>query len=74
MGKFSDDTAVDEAVVSLEQEHLDALQAFRENRDDPDAKAAHDEAKAAFANARQATREGRVGHGVTTTSDDDNNE
>lgn len=61
MGKYSDDPAIEEAVLAAEADYVAAQDAVRAAPDDPEVKAAYDAAGVALANARQATREGRTG-------------
>jgi cytochrome c5 len=64
MGKYSDDEAVEGAVLAAEADYVAAQDAVRAAPDDPDVKAAYEAAKTAFHNARVASREGRTGMGI----------
>lgn len=64
MGKYSDDPAVEEAVLAAEADYLAAQEAHRADTDNPDLKAAYDAAGVALANARSAARGDRAGLGV----------
>lgn len=65
MGKYSDDPAVEEAVLAAEADYLAAQEAHRADTDNAEAKAAYDAAGVALANARQAARSDRGGFSVT---------
>ena len=65
MGKYSDDPAVEEAVLAAEGDYRAAAEAIEANPGDDGLIADYKDKKKAFANARQASRAGRTGFGIT---------